>query len=149
MAIKHLFNYCSQTGQLSRADSQKPITCVSSNGYYVHTIHGRTEYVHRTVWRLHYGEIPSDKIIDHINRNKLDNRLTNLRLVSYRENALNAPVRKTSKSKITGVWKLSSGKWAAQVTFNRKTYHIGCFCTKQQAKKARDEFRQCNWRKQL
>ncbi len=44
---------------------------------------------HRVVWMAKYGEIPKDKCIDHLNRNKTDNRLENLRLVSIHENAVN------------------------------------------------------------
>lgn len=52
---------------------------------------GGIKYLHRAVWEYHYGEIPKDKMVDHINRDKSDNRIENLRLVSSKENRANVP----------------------------------------------------------
>ena len=45
---------------------------------------------HRFIWECHNGLIPNGLVIDHINRDKLDNRLDNLRAVTPRENTLNS-----------------------------------------------------------
>lgn len=47
-------------------------------------------YAHRLAWEMTYGSIPKGKMIDHINRNKTDNRICNLRLVTPSENHINS-----------------------------------------------------------
>lgn len=58
-------------------------------------VNGRryTEYVHRIVWMLHHGVIPEGKVIDHIDRDKLNNTIENLRLVSHSDNYKNSERR--------------------------------------------------------
>jgi hypothetical protein len=67
---------------------------------------------HRVVWLLHNGEIPEGLWVDHIDRDKLNNRIENLRLVSWAENQ-----RNTSAKNRTGlpkhVHKTSTGRYAA------------------------------------
>ena len=58
---------------------------IQKNGYKQITINGVREYEHRIVWREHYGEIPKDYHVHHINGNKLDNRIENLTLISQKE----------------------------------------------------------------
>lgn len=59
------------------------------NGYQYASLNGEGRYVHRLVWEAFNGEIPQGMEIDHINTNRLDNRLCNLRLVSSSENKRN------------------------------------------------------------
>lgn len=71
--------------------------------------------------------------VDHINRNTLDNRKKNLRIVTPAENAQN---------RTGGIRKAPSGRWTAKIKFYGKTYHIGTFNTKKEASKARKEYKQ-------
>lgn len=66
---------------------------------------------------------------DHINRNKLDNRRRNLRVVPEdRANAQNVPSQKGSTSAFRGVsWKASNRKWSAQLRVDGKTVYLGLF----------------------
>jgi hypothetical protein len=71
---------------------------------------------------------PEGKIVDHINGEKNDNRKCNLRVCTYCENNMNTTVRKDNKSGTTGVfWENQSGKWKAEISYNKKRKHLGLF----------------------
>jgi hypothetical protein len=70
---------------------------------------------HRIAWALYYGEDPYGFEIDHINRNKLDNRILNLRKVTKSQNLLN---RKRKDSVVSGVKSNGKGGWT--VTLKRR-----------------------------
>ena len=76
---------------------------VGSGGYYQVRVDGKLTLVHRVIWEMHYGEIPRDKFIDHIDGNKLNNRLSNLRIVARELNARNCKLREDSSSGVAGV----------------------------------------------
>lgn len=106
-----------------------------NHGYMCLSFEGVTYKVHRLIWMMVYGTEPTT--IDHINRNKADNRLTNLRDVSPSENSLNRRKQSNNKSGVTGVSSSSSGKWRASITVNCVPIHIGTFPTKDEAARAR------------
>lgn len=68
--------------------------CVNPHGYIVIGMDGVIQTAHRLAWIYVYGSIPRDKFIDHINRDRSDNRIENLRLVSPRENNSNRSDRR-------------------------------------------------------
>lgn len=76
--------------------------------------------------------------IDHINRNKLDNRKCNLRFVTPCENNWNKGLKKSNKTGISGVIK-RHGKWAVYICSNYKSHYIGTYDTKDEAATARRE----------
>jgi hypothetical protein len=76
--------------------------------------------------------------VDHINNIRLDNRLKNLRWASCNENQKNRILNKNSTSQIKGVYFIQkSNKWRAQIMFNGKSIHLGCFSKIEDAKEAR------------
>lgn len=84
---------------------------------------------HTTV-RLHrfLMDCPDDLTVDHINRDTLDNTITNLRNVTRAMNSQNITKRVDNKSGFLGVcWNKSSKKWYVQVTVNKKRKYIGRF----------------------
>lgn len=84
------------------------------NGYHCVTISGVYGTVHRAVWELEYGPIPKGLFIDHINRNRHDNRIENLRLVTPLENTQNkVKINRHTTSTQKGV-SFSGGKWWAE-----------------------------------
>ena len=89
-------------------------------GYRVITVNGRKEFLHRVIYTLHHGSIPEGKEIDHINRNKSDNRIENLRAVSRSENNRNKEVR--------GYYK-QDGKYRAQISINNINQNLGLYVT--------------------
>ncbi|EJP0904549.1 HNH endonuclease [Salmonella enterica] len=62
-----------------------------TQGYYIVRLNNECYLVHRVVWLLLHGEIDSDLMIDHIDRNKLNNKGDNLRQVTQAENNKNRP----------------------------------------------------------
>lgn len=89
--------------------------------------------VHKIVAQafLGHNHYKSLKIhIDHINNNRLDNRLSNLQLVSPRENYAKNPRKSTSKH--LGV-SFAKKRWIANIKHNGKPYYIGCFKTEEEA----------------
>lgn len=94
------------------------------DGYIRVHVSGRLYYLHRLVWMFFNGEIADGFDIDHINRNRSDNRVTNLRLAKRYENSQNiSGARSTSKTGIVGVClDKRSGKYVASISIKRKFY---------------------------
>lgn len=82
--------------------------------------------------------ILSEKGIDHINGNGLDNRRSNLRKVTQQQNLFNAGLRKDNKSGYRGVnWHASAQKWRSYISLNGKQNHLGLFKNLESAIEAR------------
>ena len=109
-----------------------------ATGKQIHTA------LHRKILGLKRGD---GKIVDHINRNRLDNRKQNLRIVTQSENTLNGSKRKNNTSGLIGI-NLAKRKskttvwlsWRAYITVNNKQIHLGYFKNKNDAQKARTDF---------
>lgn len=82
---------------------------------------------HRVAWALIYNEWPSGQI-DHINGDKADNRICNLRDVVNAENAKNMALKSSNKTGVSGVYlHKQTGKWCAQINAFGKTVGLGLF----------------------
>ena len=100
-----------------------------SNPYLRKWRDGVQHYVHRLVWIDANGPIPKGLMIDHINRDKHDNRLENLRLVTRSQNAQN-------RKNVTGYTQISGGRYQAQIMLDYKHYFLGHFDTEAEARSA-------------
>lgn len=104
------------------------ISCghLSSNGYLIVSVNKSFYAVHRIIWLIVYGYFPIE--IDHINHNRTDNRIDNLRCVNRRDNCRNQSIRKLNNSGVTGIsFDRKNKKWRV-VIGSRKTFkHIGRF----------------------
>ena len=76
-------------GKLYRKGKDYPAEMRGSGVYRMIRYKGKRYYQHRVIWEMHNGPIPEDRCIDHINRDKKDNRIENLRCVTTRQNNQN------------------------------------------------------------
>ena len=119
--------------------------CPDGGGYLRIKIQSRLYKAHRLAWLYTYGEWPEDQI-DHINRNKTDNRIANLREVTNKQNGQNASKRSDNTSGHPGVgWHKQSAKWVAQIKHNQKLIHLGYFTTLEEAIAARKAAEKLYW----
>lgn len=99
---------------------------INSIGYGKVSIDGKKHSIHRVVFLMMHGYVPA--VIDHINGNRADNKIENLRACSRQENSQNAPSRKSNKSQIKNVsWHTASGKYQVDITVDTKKKYIGVF----------------------
>ena len=99
-------------------------------------IDGSTKQFHRMIM----GEIPVGMEIDHINQNGLDNRKSNLRIVTHQKNQSNQPKRTNAASKYFGVCRGTRKAWQVGVNFNHKRKNLGHFDSEIEAAHAYDNF---------
>lgn len=93
---------------------------------------------HRAAWAIHYGKWPKDQI-DHINHDRKDNRIENLREASASENGKNRRSRPNASSKYLGVcFDEKRNKWRAEITDMYKKKSLGRFSTEEEAATAYD-----------
>jgi len=106
-------------------------------GYLVVRFEDREYKAHRVIWLMKTGEEPDE--VDHINHIRDDNRWSNLRNVSSREQQLNMSLHKNNKSGVQGVRQLASGRFNAFIMVNRKHINLGTFDSLEEAAAARKE----------
>ena len=112
--------------------------CLDGNGYACLRINSVRYRMHRIIWAYHYDAIPSNLQIDHIDGDKLNNIIENLRLATQSQNnSNNKRAYRNSKSNVLGVfWSKRLSRWVAHITFKRKI-HLGCFVSQEDAIAAR------------
>lgn len=147
--VRALFNYDRATGELRwryRADASKTWNTkyagklagyINKIGYRCICINNGRYLAHRLIWILVTGRWPQ-KLIDHINGDRADNRWSNLREATFSENGFNAPPRKNNSTGITGVsWYSNLNCYVAKIYINRKSKHLGCYDSLEEAAEAR------------
>lgn len=141
--LRELLTYDPDTGlfswRISDCNRKKGTVagCVKHDGgglYYRYiSIDRRVYSAHRLVWMYVHGVWPKC-IIDHINGVGDDNRIENLREATLSENSRNRRIQPNNTSGFKGVsLHKKTGKWAAYVTHNGKTIHLGLFVCPEQA----------------
>jgi hypothetical protein len=98
-----------------------------SRGYRRVMFEGKQWAVHRIIWTMFNGDIPSDMQVDHINGDASDNKIENLRLASNADNCKNRKVKPSN----TGIRNVSlckaTGKYKVAVQADNKKIHLGHF----------------------
>ena len=137
--LREVLNYDADTGVFtwriklnrkvvvgSEAGSLKP------KGYVSIRIDGHPYYAHRLAWCYVYGSWPPEEI-DHINGDRADNRIANLRAATRKQNMENR-AHSIGASGYRGVcWLEANQKWRASITHNGKNLYLGLFGTAEEA----------------
>lgn len=109
---------------------------VNGNGYIKITIDAKCYEGQRLAWIYEYGEWPKGQI-DHINRDRTDNRIDNLRDVTKTQNSWNQSVSRHSTTGLRGVWRMADcDRWRAAIRVHGKRKHLGVFKTPLEASDA-------------
>lgn len=119
---KHL----NKRGWNTRYAGKSALNTLHSDGYRMGKVNGVRVYAHRVAWALTHGSWPTF-VVDHINGDRSDNRITNLREATNRDNAMN--IRSTTRrSGIPCVWWVEgSMKWRVRKTLDGKRREIGTY----------------------
>ena len=114
----------------------------TSEGYAARHKENCVIYMHREIYEKYIGMLIEGLEIDHINGNRLDNRIENLRLVNRTQNNVNSKKRKNGTSKYKGVyWAGDRNKWRACGSYAKgNPKHLGSFDNEIDAAKAYDSF---------
>lgn len=113
---------------------------ITSNGYIAARIHNKIVLLHRLI-----TSAPPELVVDHINGDRLDNRRTNLRLVSVAVNMQNQRLSLASTSGFRGVtWDKHRSKWVAQAKLRGRRIFLGRFDSIEQAAHAAHQWRLSN-----
>ena len=103
--------------------------------------------IHVEVAKAFLGHVPCgmDRIVDHIDENKLNNHLSNLQIITHRENVLKGfDSRKTSSKYRNVTWVKARNKWKAAIHFNGKHHNLGRFTDEVEAHECVERFRKEN-----
>lgn len=141
--LRHLLCYDKDTGIFTwNTKPMKSRVCIghaagnmTNKGYWEIRISGFSYKAHRLAWMHVHGLFPSDQL-DHINGNRSDNRICNLREATNSQNQQNKQAeQKNTKSGLVGVSPNGSG-WRAKIVLNGKVHHLGTFKTPKLAQEA-------------
>lgn len=148
--VQHLFDYNPETGIIKwknpgRNHNAKigDIVRSMSHGYYRVQIYGKKYPAHQIIWLYVHGYIPENDM-DHIDRNRHNNKLSNLREVSRQCNMRNVGRQTNNKSGVVGVsFVKKSFNWYANIMVNKKTFGLGYYVDYIEAACARLAAEQC------
>jgi len=124
--LKEKFTY--KDGELIRNSNGKVVKCSKSkwHRYLRMGIQGKVETLHRVIFLYHHGYLP--KVTDHIDGDRYNNRIENLREVTQQQNCLNKKHHKNSSSPYKNVyWDKKMNKWGVRVTFKGVIKYLGYF----------------------
>jgi hypothetical protein len=138
--LKEVLSYNQCTGEFARKNDRYkrsgPPGCINTLGYQIISIDNVRYHAHRLAWLYVNGEWPQHWI-DHVNGDRADNRLANLRDVHAALNNQNRRAsQKNSKLGLLGVVQSPNGKFKAQICVGKKQKHLGTFATAEEAQRS-------------
>lgn len=108
------------------------------DGYRRMKIKGKSFYCHRVAWAVHYGSFCENEI-DHVNGDRSDNRIVNLRECTKKQNQENARPGVNNSSGVAGVgYDCRAGKWRARITVDGRRKSLGNYDSLSDAISARN-----------
>lgn len=131
------FLYWRQDSKRKGVRAGRKIGALSKSGYYQIGINKNVYYLHRLIFLYHNGYLPKE--VDHIDRNKSNNTIENLRSADRKKNCYNTASRKNSTSKYIGVSAKGLG-WQSQIRINGKCKYLGIFKTENEAAEKYNEY---------
>jgi len=136
-----LANFAYENGRLVNIHTNIEIKHrTNNNGYFVAKVGNKIYLYHRLIFLFHYRLLP--KMVDHINHNKKDNRIENLRAATNTQNQQNSKLRKDNVSGVKNVhWHSPTQKWRVCLRVNKKKVWVGEFKDLEIAKTASIEAR--------
>jgi hypothetical protein len=135
--IQKYLTYDAHTGILFHKNGS-PAGGFHKDGYITVGFNKKKYLAHRVIWTLLNGAIPDGSQIDHINHNRSDNRIQNLRIVTAAENAKNKSISVVNRSGFLGVyWVARLSKWKAVIEINNKKQYLGIYSCITDAVRAR------------
>jgi len=134
-------DYTSPSGlknRITRGRLKAGLPAGNKSFYWVAAIDGKYYSVQRLVYAIHHGTDPGHFMVDHINRDRFDNRVENLRLVLHPLNAINTGMFSHNKTGVRGVsYNKRDNVYYAQIKVKQKTIHLGSFYCLLKAAEAR------------
>jgi len=110
---------------------------LNDNGYIQIRFQKKLYGAHRLIWVWHCGDIPMDKQIDHMDKNRSNNKIENLQLATNAQNSTNRSLNKRNKSGFNGVYfDKQKGKFVTCLTRLGKRKYLGCYDTAKEANEA-------------
>jgi hypothetical protein len=118
----------------SNAKEGDVIGSVNNCGYLHARIDRKNYKVHRLIFLYHHGYLTDGLHMDHIDGNKTNNRIENLREVTRSQNKMNSKLAANNTSGVKGVyWHKHKQKWNSKIILNRKHIHLGYYDTIEEA----------------
>lgn len=133
--LKEILSYDGMTGVFKRFKySRSKMGSTTYDGYIQIKVKYKLYAASHLAWFYAYGVWPKEQI-DHINGDTKDNRISNLREATQRENQSNRLCHR--QGHIVGTtFDTARNKWRAQITIDKKAYNLGRFATQQEASDA-------------
>lgn len=125
LQFKLAYRYEPETGLFFRGKTKKAAGRVATNGYRQIAFQGKRYMAHRLAWFYVHKVFP-DGQLDHINHDKDDNRIENLREVNQSQNFENVHNWSHNKTGRRGV-SFAKGRYQADIKVNRKTLYLGSY----------------------